>query len=379
VDIAACDVADAGALADLLAAVPATHPLTAVFHAAGTVDGGIVASLSAERLACVLRPKVDAAWNLHTQTRDLPLAAFVIYSSLSGMLGNPGQANYAAGNSFLDSLAHYRRAAGLPGSALAWGVWADEDGMAERLSRADMARMTGAGVIPLPSEQALAMLDVTLTLDQPVTAPAEFDPAALRTLATAGTLPPVLAGLAGPRVAAAPADAGLAERLAAQPEPERRKSVTNLVRTRAAAVLGYDSPGAIDPQKSFSALGFDSLLAVELRNQLSVVMNTQLPASLVFDHPTPVKLAEHLLTMLASAGAAPDPVLAELDRLEAAVRVSTLADSARAKAAARVRAILWSLDSHRAETDEPDTDVSDLMTDSDDQLFEILDQELGAS
>jgi acyl carrier protein len=327
---------------------------------------------------------VDAGWNLHELTQDLPLDAFVLFSSLSGMLGNPGQANYSAGNSFLDALACHRRARGLPAVSLAWGVWAEEEGMAERLSRTDLARMSGAGVIPVPSGQALGLLDLALGLDQAVTAPADFDPAALRALASAGTLPPVLtglAGLAGPRARPEAADAGLAGRLAALPEDERRKAIKELVRARAAAVLGHDSPDAIDPQRPFADLGFDSLLAVELRNQLGAALNAQLPAALVFSHPTPAKLAEHLLTVTGGAAEAAEPLLAELDRLEAAVGASALSRGARARAATRLMAILRGLDGGAegpAETDPPDTESTDILSGSDDRLFEILDQELGA-
>ncbi|HEY7144161.1 MAG TPA: type I polyketide synthase, partial [Streptosporangiaceae bacterium] len=378
VRFASCDVADKQALARLLASVPAGHPVTAVFHAAGTVDGGVVSALSQQRLDAVLAPKADAAWNLHELTRDLPLTAFVLFSSLSGMLGNPGQANYAAGNSFLDALAQHRRAAGLTATSLAWGVWDDEDGMATRLSQADKARMSGAGVTPVPSGLALEMLDLALGLDQPVLAPAEFDLAALRAAAGAGTLPPVLRGLAGPRARQVPAGDGLAGRLAVLPETERRAALLDLVRARAATVLGYDRAAAIDPHRTFADLGFDSLLAVELRNQLSSAAGVRLPAAMAFDHPTPDKLAGHLLTLTGQGADSAGPLLAEISALEAAVAASALDDAARARAADRMRTILWSLDGDLAGASPPAADEPDILGGSDDQLFAVLDQELRA-
>ncbi len=156
------DAADEGALALLLATIPSAHPLTAVVHAAGVVDDGTLDALTPERLAAVLRPKVDAAWNLHRLTEGRPLVAFVLFSSLSGLTGVAGQANYAAGNTFLDALAAHRTARGLPATSFAWGLWDAPRRMGGALTHADRTRWARAGVAPLAAERGLALLDAAL-------------------------------------------------------------------------------------------------------------------------------------------------------------------------------------------------------------------------
>ncbi|GAA0289580.1 hypothetical protein GCM10010302_29960 [Streptomyces polychromogenes] len=301
VTVAACDAADRDALTALLTAVPADRPLTAVVHAAAVVAGGLVDSLTPEDLDLVLRPKVDAALNLHELTRGLDLSAFVLFSSLAGTLGGAGQGAYAAGNAFLDALAHRRRAQGLPASSLAWGVW-DERGDQTRLADEDLRRMTRAGLVPLTAEEGLRLLDTARTLDHAALAPVRLDPAALRGQA-AGPVPALLRGLVRTTArrtahSAAPGAGGLSaelSRLAALPPAEREDTVLTLVRDQVAAVLGHATREAVDPGRAFRELGFDSLAAMELRNRLAAATGVRLPATVVFDHPTPAALAAHLL------------------------------------------------------------------------------------
>ncbi|MGW2231731.1 SDR family NAD(P)-dependent oxidoreductase, partial [Streptomyces formicae] len=302
VEVVACDVADRDALAALLAGIPAAHPLTAVFHTAGTLDDGTLGGLTPERFDAVLRPKADAAWHLHELTRDLgaDLAAFVLFSSVTATLGNAGQANYTAANGFLDALAAHRRAQGLPATSLAWGLWGQATGMTGHLDAADIARMSRGGVAPMTSEQGLALLDAALAADDAVLVPAKLDQRALRAQAASGLLPAVLRGLVrapARRAAAAVAATGGAswtERIAALPAADRDVALRDLVRTQVATVLGHADAGAVEGARSFKDAGFDSLISVELRNRLNAATGLQLPATLVFDHPTPDAVVAHL-------------------------------------------------------------------------------------
>ncbi|WP_410641655.1 type I polyketide synthase [Amycolatopsis sp. lyj-346] len=289
-----CDVTDRDALAELIAAIPPRHPLTAVVHLAGVLDDGAVPSLTPDRVAAVLRPKADAAWYLHELTQDLELSAFVLFSSTSGVLGAPGQGNYAAANSFLDALARLRHARGLPATALAWGPWGLSGGM---LDPAGGRRVRGSGFVPLTAADGVELFDAALRHDDAVLAPVVLDLAALRGRAE---VPGILRGLVrkSNRRVARSADATgstLAQRLLALPEDNRVATVVEVVRTQAAIVLGHTSPDAVSPDRAFKDLGFDSLTSVELRNRLGTATGLRLPASLVFDHPTPAALAGHLL------------------------------------------------------------------------------------
>ncbi|MCX2971472.1 type I polyketide synthase, partial [Streptomyces marinisediminis] len=381
--LAACDVTDRAALAALLAAIPAERPLTAVVHAAGALDDGVVTSLTPERLAAVQRPKQDAALHLHDLTRDADLAAFVLFSSAAGTLGGSGQGNYAAGNAFLDALAQHRRAAGLPATALAWGYWARASSMTGHLDDADLRRMSGAGVLGLTDDQGLDLFDRAAARAEPVLLPVRLDFAALRARAAAGGLPPVLRGLV--RVPAPRAtDAGgapavpLAQRLAGLTEEERDRVVLDLVRTHAAAVLGHAASDAIEPGGAFKQLGFDSLLAIDLRNRLNSVTGLRLPATLVFDYPTPVELAAHLRAeVVPEAGGAADPVLAEVDRF-AALLAGVADPAARTEIGDRLRAVLAQYEAPPARAAEGGGEDS-LDEASDEEIFELLGREFGIS
>ncbi|WP_420834106.1 SDR family NAD(P)-dependent oxidoreductase [Streptomyces yunnanensis] len=312
--IVTCDAADREALAAVIDAIPVEHPLTAVLHAAGTLADATVESLDARQLDTVLRPKVDAAWNLHELTRDTGLAAFVLFSSLSGITGTAGQANYAAANAFLDALAEHRSAVGLPALSLAWGLWDGASGMGGGLDEAGLARWHRIGVTPLTADQGTALFDAAPAAGAPLVVPAALAPSRMRP--DDGSLPVVLRGLAaaGARRAVrrtalgqgggAEGDGGgWAQRMARLPESERAEAVLEFVRGAVADVLGHDGVDAVVPDRAFKSLGFDSLAGVELRNRLRKSTGLRLSSTVVFDHPTPVALAAHLTAEISGAPA----------------------------------------------------------------------------
>ncbi|OKI20316.1 beta-ketoacyl synthase [Streptomyces sp. CB03911] len=294
VSIVACDVADRTALAEVLAGIPAEYPLTGVVHTAGVVDDGLIQSLTTEQVDAVLRPKVDAALNLHLLTRELGLSAFVLFSSASGVLGGAGQGAYAAANAFMDALATQRREAGLPGLSLAWGLWAGRSGMTGRLDDTDLARMERAGVVALTVNEGLALFDTCCATGEAALVPMRID----LTPRPGREAPPLLSGLVRKvrrisRAGAVPS-ATLRDRLLALPLAERDGVLLDLVRSQTAAVLGHSGAHAVGPDQTFRDLGVDSLSAVELRNALSPATGLTLSPTLVFDYPTPTALATHL-------------------------------------------------------------------------------------
>jgi acyl transferase domain-containing protein len=402
---AACDVSDREALTAVLVGIAADRPLTGVVHTAGVVDDGVITALTPERLDTVLGPKADAAHHLHELTRDADLSHFVLFSSAVGTLGGPGQANYAAANAYLDALARGRRAQGLPATSLAWGLWATGGGMGGRLADVDLRRLARAGVLPLDAEQGLALFDRAWAGEEAVLVPLRTDPAVLRDRAVAGTLPPALRDLV-PHTVTGPDrvrpgqdpqardrwenpggahsdDGGHPARLAALPDAERARTLLDLVRARAAAVLDYPSPDSLDPRRSFREAGFDSLTAVELRNSLAAATGLPLPAALVFDHPSPVALAEQLDRRLTDHAGAKAPVRrpalpALLDQLEAALAELTPTDPERPLAVARLRTLtaVGALDGAPDAEGAADVDTR-LATASDDELLDFIRTELG--
>jgi len=361
--VAAVDVGDRDALAALLASVE--RPLTAVVHLAGITDDALIESLTPERVEPVLRAKAQAAWHLHELTREHDLSAFVLFSSAAGTLGNPGQANYAAANAFLDALARRRRAEGLPATSLAWGLWEETSGITERLGDADRARMARHGALPLATADAMALFDAVLADGRPTAVPLRLDLAALR--AQPGEAPPLLRGLlpaparrTAPAVDERPGGTALPERLAGLPDAEAIAVLLELVCKHVAAVLGHAGAETIDPDRQFKDLGFDSLSGVELRNRLRTDTGLDLPATLVFDYPTPEALADYLHQSLRRD--APDPTDEALDLLEASL-AEPPDEAARERIVARLRALVSRL--------TPDT-KPDLATASDDELFDLV-------
>ncbi len=300
VRIAACDVADRDQVAALIASVSEAHPLTAVVHTAGVLDDGGIGSLDGERLARVLAPKVDGAINLLELTADLGLAEFILFSSVAGTLGSARRSSYAAANTFLDALAAHARARGLPARSLAFGAWERATGMTGGKSEAERAQIAerlrrAEGLVPLSDQQGLELIDLARSIDRSLLVPVGLDAGALRAQARVGMLPAVLRGLvSAPARRGADTKGSLAMRLAGAPEAEWDAIVLELVLSHVAAVLGHASGDAVDPQRSFKEAGFDSLGGIELRNRLGQATGLPLASTLVFDHPSPAAVAEHL-------------------------------------------------------------------------------------
>ncbi|WP_328610174.1 SDR family NAD(P)-dependent oxidoreductase [Amycolatopsis sp. NBC_00345] len=383
VTVVACDVTDRSAVSGLLAAVPAAHPLTAVVHTAGVLDDGVVESLTPDRVSAVLRPKADAAWHLHELTRELPLEAFVVFSSVAGTFGGAGQANYAAGNAFLDALARRRHAEGLAGVSLAWGPWAQGAGMTGTLSEADLERLERSGMPALSPEEGLALFDAATGSagtgsGDPAVVPARLDLAALR---ARGEVPALLRGLIrAPRRAAAggpvPVDS-LVSRLAGLNDDGRYEVLLDLVRGEVALVLGHADAGGIEPDREFQNLGFDSLTAVEFRNRMNTATGLRLPATLLFDYPTPAGLVDHLRGELVAAGPGPASILDELDQLEGSFATATVDEEMFKQIEGRLEVLRTQWAARRtgpAAGQEPEFDFDSA---TDDDVFRLLDDQLG--
>ncbi|MGW3289670.1 SDR family NAD(P)-dependent oxidoreductase, partial [Streptomyces sp. NPDC001002] len=294
VRVEACDVSDPEALRALVASVE--RPLTAIVHTAGVLDDGVIAAQSRERLERVFRPKAEAAWQLHELTKDLDLAAFVVYSSAAGVLGNPGQANYAAANGYLDGLAGHRRSLGLPATSLAWGMWSE--GMAGSLDTAALQRNKRDGMLGITAETGNALFDAGLRSPEAALVPARLDLAGLRSRAGGQAVPHLLRGLVRPgrqtAKAGTAAEGSLRQELTQLSRQERELRLLDLVRAQAATVLGHSAAHTVDGERAFKDAGFDSLTSVELRNRLSAASGVKLSATVVFDYPTPAALAGHL-------------------------------------------------------------------------------------
>ncbi|WP_445954602.1 type I polyketide synthase [Streptomyces sp. LNU-CPARS28] len=402
VTVAACDAADRDALAGLLADIPADAPLTGVFHAAGVLDDGVLDAMTPERLATVFRAKTESARNLDELTAGLDLSAFVLFSSFAGVAGGAGQGSYAAANAYLDGLAHARRARGLTATSVAWGPWAGS-GMAAGGVAAE--RLRGGALPPLEPERAVVALQRLLGQDHTAVLVADVDwrqyaPAftAVRPSRLYAELPEAEAarsatadtatGLGGP--AAGQGGPDLTERLAALPRPDQDRLLLDLVCEQVAAVLGYGGAAAVEPARAFRELGFDSLTAVELRNRVNALTGLVLPATVVFDHPTPTALTDCLRTELAPDAADPALLLlGDLDRLEGSLAAAGSADEiTRTKVAVRLQAALdrWKSTANGAgaqagagtatATDAPDVGEQ-LAAASDDEMLEFIKKQLG--
>ncbi|HEV2343872.1 MAG TPA: SDR family NAD(P)-dependent oxidoreductase [Actinocrinis sp.] len=391
VTVAACDVADRDALAALLADIPSQYPLTAVVHAAG-VNGrfAALADVDAADFAEVFASKVAGAANLDAllESRE-PLDAFVLFSSNAGVWGSGSQGAYCAANAYLDALAEHRRGRGLTATSLAWGAW-DGDGMLA--DPAHKEYLSRRGVRSMAPNLAIRELARALDHDETFVAVADMDWERFAETFTAARPRPLIGELPELRQApnrgqAAPAaeraDPSLVRRLAGLSSAQRSRRLVEAVCTEAAAVIGLDDPREIDPGRAFREAGFDSLTAVQLRNRLSTATGMSLPATLVFDHPTPTALARHLEAGIWPDDGAGSPrvlvsaVLADIERLEAALAALPQDSDVQVRATQRLEALLRSR--HGAAEDARGAlDLDLLESATADEVFDLIDKELGA-
>ncbi|MCX5380981.1 type I polyketide synthase [Streptomyces sp. NBC_00091] len=379
--VAACDVADRDAVAKLLV----EHPVSAVFHAAGVLDDGVLDGLTPERLATVLGPKADAARHLHELAAEMGLAlsAFVLFSSFAGTVGGAGQGNYAAANAYLDALAEQRRADGLPATSIAWGAWGDS-GLATG-SDAVTARMRRGGLLPMAPDLAIAALQQALDRDETTLVVAGVDWERFAAAFVTGRPSPLLTGVPEVRTVLAALEDGratgtsLRDTLPGLPAEAQERALLDLVRTHVAAVLGHGTPHEVATGRAFREAGFDSLTAVELRNRLSTATGLPLPATVVFDHPNPAALAEHLRSELCGNGGADGPsALEEFARFERALTRVEPGTGDHTKIMQRLQALLAQGQEAAGHPDRA-AGADQYEAATDDELFGLLGEKFGIS
>jgi NAD(P)-dependent dehydrogenase (short-subunit alcohol dehydrogenase family) len=311
----ASDIADPGDAARLLSTI----------RSAAVLDDGVALQQTPERFATVLGPKAGGAWNLHLLTKDWPLDFFVMFSSLASLLGSPGQSNYSAANAFLDALARQRRAEGLAATSISWGPWADA-GMAATSGARNQTRWLDQGITAINTSDALIALEMAIDSTLPHVGVVNVDwerylsqPFARGLAALTSELPTHVK----PQAAAPTAitrGPSLAERLRRAPQAQRKSTLLQHLRDRTVKVLGLAPGFRLDAHQGLRDVGLDSLLAIELRNALQADVESQLPATLAFDHPTLDALTTFLASaplapLFAQASTAPAPAAAGVDDL----------------------------------------------------------------
>ena len=323
VDCEAVDVADVDALDAVLSRVRTEATIRGVIHSAGLLDDGAVLQMDAERVARVFAAKVSGSWNLHRLTLDDPLDFFVCFASVAGFFGSPGQANHAAANTFIDALAHHRRAQGRPAVSIDWGAW-DEIGAAVR--HGALSRAANSGVRSIGVDAGLAILDevfdgapaqlAAVAVDWPAFRAARgaqhltvFDRVAQQPVAGTASIARAATAIAQPSTDSL----FIVDELTAAVPARRPALLRTFLKARVSRTLGLGAHSAIDDRQPLRDAGLDSLLAIELRNVIGTAIGGTLPATLLFDYPTIDDLATHLLTVLfpvsTAAAIAVEPVM----------------------------------------------------------------------
>nr|WP_317891442.1 SDR family NAD(P)-dependent oxidoreductase [Saccharopolyspora pogona] len=376
VTVVACDVTDGDELRAVLAAVPTEHPLSAVVHTAGVGTPANLAETTLAQFADVLSAKVVGAANLDRLLGGQPLDAFVLFSSISGVWGAGGQGAYSAANAYLDALAERRRACGRPATCVAWGPWAGA-GMA--VQEGNEAHLRRRGLVPMEPQSALSALQQALSRRETAITVADVDWERFAATFTAARPRPLLDEIVDLRPNTETAEkhgAGeLGQQLAALPAAERGHLLLEVVLAETANTLGHDSAEAVQPDRTFAELGFDSLTAVELRNRLNAVTGLRLPPTLVFDHPTPLAVSEQLVpALVAEPGDGIESLLAELDRLDTTLaQRPSIPPEDQAKVAERLQALIAKWDGARDGTAKV-TSPQSLTAATDDEIFDLIDR-----
>ncbi|WP_455908589.1 type I polyketide synthase [Streptomyces lydicus] len=390
VQVVSCDIAQREDVAGLLGRIGAEGPsLTAVVHAAGVGQGGPLEDTAVAELATAVEAKTAGArWLDELTTADgLDLEAFVLFSSISATWGSRMQPGYAAGNAFLDALAEHRRARGLAATSVAWGLWGG-GGMGAGDAGEQLQRY---GLDVMDPDRAIQALAQAVDGGEATVTVAAVDWERFVPIFTLRRPSPLIAslpeaqqalagsGAPGDEAAAPKSRSALEQRLAGRSRADQERLLTDLVRAEAAAVLGHSSANAVEPERAFKDLGFDSLTAVELRNRLNTATGLTLPATLVFDYPTSVVLAAYLRT-----GIFPDdtadttPALAELDRLESALSDVPDDSGVRADITLRLQAVMSKWMGNQADT-QGQAVSSRLESATAAEVLSFIDEELGLS
>jgi NAD(P)-dependent dehydrogenase (short-subunit alcohol dehydrogenase family)/acyl carrier protein len=294
--VTSCDLTDETEVIQLFQQIQQQFPsLKGVIHAAGVLDDGTLSSLTWERFETVMAPKVTGTWNLHQSSLDLELDFFICFSSAAALLGASGQGNYAAANSFMDAIAHYRQAQGLPALSINWGTW-ESGGMATTLKEASKQRLLQMGLGMIPPQEGLKILEQLLNVASPQIGVMQMDWETLFTQFPPGFEVPFLENLRESSSATSPqtTESEFLVTLKAAPSNEQRNLLIDFIRQQLAKVLGLNSSDNINPDARLFDLGLDSLMAIELNNRFEIHLGCALNQSVIFNYPTVETLADYL-------------------------------------------------------------------------------------
>jgi phthiocerol/phenolphthiocerol synthesis type-I polyketide synthase C len=308
IDIKQVDVSSPEEMAGMIEKLQSSmSPLRGVVHAAGVLDDGFLMQQNWTQFRKVMIPKVDGAWNLHVLTQDISLDFFVCFSSVAALLGSPGQGNYTAANTFLDALAHYRRALGLPGLSINWGPWADV-GMASGLDSHSQSRWSDCGVGVIFPEQGVQVLGKLLDRDTAQVGVLSVTWSKFLRQFPRGMESPFLEVFRKATAPPAAQKAEFFEQFQAVSVKDRRDFLMTYLRSQLVNVLGMNSPEQIGPRKRLFDMGLDSLMAVELKNRLEAELGCSLRSTLLFDYPTLEALVDYLMKEVLSEEVSPESI-----------------------------------------------------------------------